>query len=225
MERISAGVLKLQKRPIDISTLVADAIDRARLLAMKKSIEIEQDLEPGVIAADAELLQFAIYNLLANAVKYSPDGSEIRVALRSEGQAARLAVTDQGCGIEPAEQQRIFERFYRTKRHRDDAAGERTPNEAALFSLRVASSMVRSLPTIWARTLRSTFGISKRSSTLFSFQTRRLPASHGVPSEAWNRKPSDRPARYSFSAMPRRERVPIYALGKTDWGNVTFRFS
>ena len=123
MERISAGVLKLQKRPVDLSSLVADAIERARLLALKKSIGIEQDLEPEVIAADAELLQFAIYNLLVNAVKYSPDGSSIRITLRSDGQAACLAVADQGCGIEPYEQPRIFERFYRSKRHRDDTTG------------------------------------------------------------------------------------------------------
>jgi signal transduction histidine kinase len=123
VERISAGVLKLQKRPINFSSVVADAIERARLLALKKNIGIEQDLEPEVIAADAELIQFAIYNLLVNAVKYSPDGSSIRVTLRADGQAARLAVADQGCGIEPAEQQRIFERFYRTRRHRDDATG------------------------------------------------------------------------------------------------------
>jgi len=123
VERISAGVLKLQKRPVDLSPLVADAIERARLLALKKSIGIEQDLEPEVIAADAELLQFAIYNLLANAVKYSPDGSSIRITLRSDGQAACLAVADQGCGIESSEQQRIFERFYRSKRHRDDPTG------------------------------------------------------------------------------------------------------
>ncbi len=123
VERISAGVLKLQKRPVDLSSIVADAIERTRLLALKKSIGIEQDLEPEVIAADAELLQFAIYNLLVNAVKYSPDGSSIRITLRSDGQAACLTVADQGCGIEPSEQQRIFERFYRTKRHRDDATG------------------------------------------------------------------------------------------------------
>jgi len=123
VERISAGVLTLQKRPVDLSSLVGDAIERARLLALKNSIGIEQDLEPEVIAADADLLQFAIYNLLANAVKYSPDRSQIRVTLRSDGQAARLSVADQGCGIEPAEQPRIFERFYRTKRHRNDPTG------------------------------------------------------------------------------------------------------
>ena len=123
VERISAGVLKLQKRQVELSALVADAAERAGLLALKKSIGIEQDLEPGVIAADAELLQFAVYNLLVNAIKYSPDGSSIRITVRSAAQGACLVVADQGCGIEPAEQRRIFERFYRTKKHRDDAKG------------------------------------------------------------------------------------------------------
>jgi signal transduction histidine kinase len=123
VERIAAGVLTMRKGSVDLSSLVADAIERARLLALKKRIAIQEELEPEVIAADAELLQFAIYNLLVNAVKYSPDGSEIRVSLQADGQALRLAVADQGCGIEPAEQPRIFERFYRTKRHRDDATG------------------------------------------------------------------------------------------------------
>jgi signal transduction histidine kinase len=123
VERISAGVLNLPKESVDLSSLVADAIERARLLALKKRIGIQEDLAPEVIAADAELLQVAIYNLVVNAVKYSRDGSEIRVSLRPDGQTVRLAVEDQGCGIEPAEQQRIFERFYRTKRHRDDATG------------------------------------------------------------------------------------------------------
>jgi signal transduction histidine kinase len=120
VERISAGVLKLQRRQVELSALVADAVERAGLLALKKSIGIEQDLESGVIAADAELLQFAVYNLLVNAIKYSPDGSSMRITLRSGPQAACLVVADQGCGIEPAEQSRIFERFYRTKKHRDD---------------------------------------------------------------------------------------------------------
>lgn len=123
VERISAGVLKLQKQQVELSTLVADSVERAGLLALKKHIGIEQDLEPGVIAADPDLLQYAIYNLLVNAVKYSLDGSSIRIRLRSSGQAACLVVADQGCGIEPAEQGRIFEPFYRTKKHQDDAEG------------------------------------------------------------------------------------------------------
>jgi signal transduction histidine kinase len=123
VERISAGVLKLEKRQVELSAIVADAIERAGLLALKKRIAIEQDIESGTVAADPDLLQFAIYNLLVNAVKYSPDGSSIRIRLQSIGQAACLVVSDRGCGIEPAERERIFEPFYRTKKHQDDAHG------------------------------------------------------------------------------------------------------
>lgn len=120
VERISAGVLKLQKQPVELSTLVVEASERAGLLAMKKGIAIEQDLDSVVVPADAELLQFAVYNLIANAVKYSPDGSSIRITLRSTPYDACLVVADQGCGIEPAEQKQIFERFYRTRKHQNN---------------------------------------------------------------------------------------------------------
>ena len=123
VERISAGVLRLKKQQVELSAVVGDAIERAGLLALKKKIALEKDLEPGAIACDADLLQFAVYNLLVNAIKYSPDGSCIRIGLRSKGQDACLVVADQGCGIEPAEQRRIFERFYRTKKHQEDTKG------------------------------------------------------------------------------------------------------
>lgn len=76
-----------------------------------------------MIAADPDLLQFAIYNLLVNAVKYSPEGASIGIRVRSSEESVRLVVADQGCGIEPAEQGRIFEPFYRSKKHRDDTHG------------------------------------------------------------------------------------------------------
>ncbi len=123
VERISAGMLKLEKRRVELSALVAESIERAGLLALKKGIRIERDLAPETIAADPELLQFAVYNLLVNAVKYSPEGSAIRIRLLSGGQSVSLVVADQGCGIQAAEQKRIFELFYRTKKHQDDSHG------------------------------------------------------------------------------------------------------
>ena len=122
VERIAAGVLKLRRHDVELVTLIAEAIERANLLAVKKQIRIESDLQAITVSADAELLQYAVYNLLTNAIKYSPDESVIRISLRPDQQAACLVVADQGCGIEPSEQQHIFERFYRTRRHREDAA-------------------------------------------------------------------------------------------------------
>jgi signal transduction histidine kinase len=117
VERIAAGVLKLERQQADLAKIAADASERAALLALRKNIAIEQDLELVTVPADPELLQFAIYNLLVNAIKFSPESNTVRITLRSDSQLARLQVSDQGCGIEPAEQKRVFERFYRGKPH------------------------------------------------------------------------------------------------------------
>jgi signal transduction histidine kinase len=122
VERISAGALQLQKQQVEISALVMEASERAQLLALKKDIRIDTCLEDVTVPGDAELLQYAVYNLIANAVKYSPNRSSIRISVRSDTKFGIVTVADQGCGIEVAEQSRIFERFYRTKKHRDDRA-------------------------------------------------------------------------------------------------------
>ena len=123
VESIAAGVLKLKRKQVDLAQVAADASDRAALPAMKKNIALEKDLDPLIIAADPELLQFAIYNLLVNAIKYSPERTLVRVTLRAGPQTARLVVSDQGCGIEAAEQKHIFEAFYRATKHRESEPG------------------------------------------------------------------------------------------------------
>jgi signal transduction histidine kinase len=120
VERISAGVLKLQKRPVELSALVAEACERAALLALKKNITLEQNCASIEVPADAELLLFAIYNLLSNAIKYSPSGSSIRISLRICPHELCLVVADSGCGIATSEQKEIFHRFYRSEKHRDN---------------------------------------------------------------------------------------------------------
>jgi signal transduction histidine kinase len=120
VERISAGVLKLEKKPVELCQLVAEACERASLLALKKKIAIEQNCTSVVFPADAELLLFAIYNLLSNAIKYSPSGSSISISLRIFPEEVCLVVADSGCGIAPSEQSEIFRPFYRSQNHRDD---------------------------------------------------------------------------------------------------------
>ncbi|HUX44896.1 MAG TPA: ATP-binding protein [Terracidiphilus sp.] len=117
VERISAGVLKLKRQQIDLAQVAADAADRAALPAEKRIVSIKQDLDPVTVPADGELLQFAIYNLLVNAIKFSPESSSVHITLRSDQKTARLSVVDEGCGIEPVEQKHIFERFYRARQH------------------------------------------------------------------------------------------------------------
>jgi signal transduction histidine kinase len=73
--------------------------------------EIEEHMPPALVDRDA--IEQAILNLLANAMKYSGESREIEMRLRSEDGMAVIEVTDRGIGIDPAEQGRIFERFYR----------------------------------------------------------------------------------------------------------------
>jgi signal transduction histidine kinase len=120
VERISAGALQLQRQQIELAEVVSEASERAQLLALKKNITINKVLETVTVPGDSELLGYAIYNLIANAVKYSPNGSSIDVSVQSDSRFASVSVVDQGCGIEATEQSRIFERFYRANRHREE---------------------------------------------------------------------------------------------------------
>ena len=118
VERLSAGQMELKKERVGLLELVERCADRARPLAERKQIEIEIANMPGAaIAGDRELLEYAVYNLLTNAVKYSPSQTRVRVFGEDEkGDRVRLCVEDQGIGMDQKEVGRIFEKFYRTKR-------------------------------------------------------------------------------------------------------------
>ena len=69
--------------------------------------------EPALVRADRDKLRQVLANLVENAIKYSPDGGRIDVALARFDGRLRLAVSDQGIGVPSGEQERIFEKFYR----------------------------------------------------------------------------------------------------------------
>jgi signal transduction histidine kinase len=75
------------------------------------------------VAADSGQLRQVISNLIENAIKYSPDGGAINVALEPNDRHVRFAITDSGLGIPLGEQQRIFEKFYRLDPHMSRGIG------------------------------------------------------------------------------------------------------
>jgi signal transduction histidine kinase len=121
VERMAAGTLALERRPVDLAALCEETLGRARLYAGRKRTEIRAQVTPGTIEADPDLLSFAIYNLLTNAVKYSPARSTVEMEARVEGGTATISVADRGYGIASEEHGRIFERFYRLERDRGGA--------------------------------------------------------------------------------------------------------
>ena len=104
--------------PVEIRALVEDCIRMTRARHHLDESAIALDVEPAtlpmMVRGDPEELQTALLNILNNAVKYSPNGVEIRVTLRGEHDAwVRVSVTDRGIGIPAAHLKRIFRRFYR----------------------------------------------------------------------------------------------------------------
>lgn len=109
---------------VDVGASASEAIDRCRLLAEDRGIEVVRHVDAGCeIWGEPELITAAITNLVGNAITYSGDGVRVGVSVRGSGDLVEVAVTDQGQGIAAEEQQRIFERFYRVDAARSRATG------------------------------------------------------------------------------------------------------
>jgi signal transduction histidine kinase len=118
VERLSAGQMEMKQERFPLPELVARCTERARAFAERKQIEIDiEDLPQDELTGDRELMEYAVYNLLTNAVKYSPAQTRVRVFSEDDkGGRIRLSIEDQGIGMDKKELGRIFEKFYRTKR-------------------------------------------------------------------------------------------------------------
>jgi signal transduction histidine kinase len=123
VERLADGQMEMKREPFAAADIVAVCLKRVRPLAERKQIEITLDQDPvGAFLGDRELMEYAFYNLLTNAVKYSPAGTQVRVFSELRSGELRLAVQDQGIGMDAKEQKNIFKKFYRTKSA--EASGE-----------------------------------------------------------------------------------------------------
>ncbi|MCC7175918.1 MAG: CHASE2 domain-containing protein [Bryobacterales bacterium] len=117
VERLSAGQMEMRREQVPLSEVVQVCLDRAQALADRKQITVERTvLEDATLAGDRELLEYAFYNLLTNAIKYSPSGARVTVAGRQASAGFRLSVRDEGIGMDRKEVESVFRRFYRTRR-------------------------------------------------------------------------------------------------------------
>jgi len=123
VERLAEGQMELKQEPLAAAELVATCVRRAMPLAERKHIEMSLGSAfEGTLLGDRELLEYALYNLLTNAVKYSPPDTTVHVYSELAGGELRLSVEDQGIGMDAKEIKSVFQKFYRTKRA--EASGE-----------------------------------------------------------------------------------------------------
>lgn len=110
--------------PITVQSIVDKAVDQNRVVAKAKKIKLVSggDLD-AVIYGDSARLVVALNNLIANAVHYSPDNSQVGIGAVRRNSFIEIAVTDQGIGMTKEEVERVFERFYRTDQARSRSTG------------------------------------------------------------------------------------------------------
>ncbi len=109
---------------IDVDSVVNEAISRHKVAADSADITVTTDAPSGFrVFGDQSLLVTALANLISNAIAYSPNGSKVSISRRRRGDNVEISVTDRGIGIARADQERVFERFFRVDKARSRATG------------------------------------------------------------------------------------------------------
>jgi signal transduction histidine kinase len=123
VSRLDSERLTVLVVPVDVNRLVESAILAVEAAVAKKDLELVVAVDAGLppVAGDVEQLERALMNLLANAVKFTPDGGRICVSARAAGPCVEIEVRDTGIGIPHEEQAHLFQRFFRASTARDGA--------------------------------------------------------------------------------------------------------
>lgn len=109
---------------VDMNSVIAEAVDRTRLPAQSKNITLVVGApQSAVVHGDQAQLVTALRNLIDNAVRYSPENTQVGIGLAVRDGVVSVSISDQGDGLTPQEQDRVFERFYRVDTARSRHTG------------------------------------------------------------------------------------------------------
>ena len=125
LARIEAGKLEIEFGPVQMAEVIERCLETSQIKAARKQIQLETDVPANLplVHGDASLLRDVVQNLVDNAVQYTPEGGRVRISARAGDREAVVSVDDTGIGIPLADQERIFERFYRVDAARSREAG------------------------------------------------------------------------------------------------------
>ena len=113
VSRIVSGKLRLDMQSVHLASVIDAAVETVQHAADQKGVEIERQLDTsiGPMAGDPARLQQVVWNLLSNALKFTPKGGRVRIVLRRTGSQAEIIVEDNGAGIRPDFLPYVFDRF------------------------------------------------------------------------------------------------------------------
>ncbi len=124
LARADSGVLKLDLQAVDLHRLLREVKTQMQRRADDHGVSLRLEaLAPVTICGDREQLPRLLINLIDNAIKYTPAGGQVTLALHRNGSQAMIDIADTGIGLTPEEQERIFTRFYRAAPARSQGGG------------------------------------------------------------------------------------------------------
>ena len=117
VEKMSAGQMELRLESVSLVDLIGPVVERAGPLAERKQIEILIEVGSGItLSADRELMEYVVYNLLTNAIKYSTPGKQVLISAAARRDMVTLTVRDNGIGMDENDLKHLFTRFFRSQR-------------------------------------------------------------------------------------------------------------
>ncbi|MGH9850238.1 MAG: hybrid sensor histidine kinase/response regulator, partial [Blastocatellia bacterium] len=169
--RIISGKLKLEVQPVSLVSVIASALDVMRPAAQAKGIELRSDLDPlaSQITGDPSRLRQIVWNLLANAIKFTPPSGRVELRMENVNHHVRITVKDTGKGIEPEFLPFVFDRF----RQSDSSSARR------FGGLGLGLSLVKQLVELHGGTIEAASDGSGRGAT-FTVTLPRHAASSGA---------------------------------------------
>ena len=123
LSRVQANRLIIHIEPVDVQKVIRETAEEMKRQSSKHQFIVKVPKELPLVHVDQLRLERVLHNLIENAVKYSPQGGEIRVSAKSEGERLVIGVSDQGIGISPSDQAKLFGPFRRLEESRPDGVG------------------------------------------------------------------------------------------------------
>jgi len=125
LSRLESGLVPVNKTALAVTEILRDVGDVMTPQAAKKHIRLEADLAPVFfrVHGDRDTLYQAVLNVVSNAIKYTPEGGQVRISTFIEEGSVVVEVADTGYGIPPDDLARVFEKFYRSRNSAKEVAG------------------------------------------------------------------------------------------------------